>query len=159
MKKFNELTSVEKYKRIKNKGIFFKASKWISIVSPYLVIGIVNFNDYFTEANGVKMSMGCTLALIVAGIAIKNETSETKKINNLVVWGVAFALCYLLSSVLQDLLLIVGCGLLGQIVGAGFDIGYEKENEKAKLYRESIIKAEAMGENMKLKLENKEENV
>ena len=147
MKKFNELTSVEKYKRLRNTGYSFKAAKWVSILSPYLVIGIVNFNDYFTEYNGVKMSIGCVLALIVAGIAIANETKENKKVNGLVGWAIAFALVYLMQSILNDLLLIVGCGLLGQLVGAGFDIGANTELEKATLYKEALIRAEPLNEN------------
>ena len=103
-KKFNELTSVEKYKRLRNNGFAFLAAKWVSILTPYIVIGIANFDEYFTEYNGVKMSLGCTLAAIVAGIAIANETKENKKINGIVGWAIAFALCFLLQSILNDLL-------------------------------------------------------
>lgn len=145
-KKFDELTSIEKYKRLRNNGFAFLAAKWVSILSPYLVIGIVNFNEYFTEYNGVKMSLGCVLAMIVAGIAIANETKENKKINGLVGWAIAFALVFLLQSILNDLLLIVGCGLLGQLVGAGFEIGSKKELEKANLYKEALIRAEPLKE-------------
>ena len=145
-KKFNELTSVEKYKRLRNNGFAFLAAKWVSILTPYLVIGIVNFDEYFTEYNGVKMSLGCTLAAIVAGIAIANETKENKKINGIVGWAIAFALCFLLQSILNDLLLIIGCGLLGQLVGAGFEIGSQKELEKANLYKEALIRAEPLTE-------------
>lgn len=146
MKKFNELTSVEKYKRLRNTGYGLKVGKWVAILSPYIAIGIANFDEYFTEYNGVKMSIGCVLALIVAGIAIANESKENKKVNNLVVWAVAFALIWLMQSILNDLLLIVGCGLLGQLVGAGFEIGSDKELEKASLYKEAIIRAEPMNE-------------
>lgn len=145
-KKFNELTSVEKYKRLRNTGYGLKVAKWVSILSPYLVIGIVNFEEYFTEYNGIKMSLGCILAMIVAGIAIANETKENKKINGLVGWAIAFALVYLMQSILNDLLLIVGCGLLGQLVGAGFDLGANTELEKATLYKEALIRAEPLTE-------------
>ena len=95
------------------------------------------------QANGVKMSMGCVLALIVAGIAIKNETQENKKISGIVGWALAFALIYLFQSILQDLLLIVGCGFIGQLVGAGFEVGADTQLEKADLYKKANIQAES----------------
>jgi chromate transport protein ChrA len=145
-KKFNELTSVEKYIRLRNQGYTCKAMKWISILSPYLVIGIVNFEDYFVEADGIKMSLGCVLAAIVAGISIANETKENKKINGIVLWAIAFALIFFFQAILQDLLLIVGCGFVGQLVGAGFELGSETQLEKAKLYRKANIQAESYKE-------------
>lgn len=145
-KKFNELTSVEKYIRLRNQGYTCKAMKWISILSPYLIIGIVNFEDYFVEADGIKMSLGCVLAAIVAGISIANETKENKKINGIVLWAIAFALIFFFQAILQDLLLIVGCGFVGQLVGAGFELGSETQLEKAKLYRKANIQAESYKE-------------
>lgn len=145
-KKFNELTSVEKYIRLRNQGYTCKAMKWISILSPYLIIGIVNFEDYFVEADGIKMSLGCVLAAIVAGISIANETKENKKINGIVLWAIAFALIFFFQAILQDLLLIVGCGFVGQLVGAGFKLGSETQLEKAKLYRKANIQAESYKE-------------
>lgn len=156
-KKFNQLTTVEKYKRLKNTGNGLKVGKWLSILSPYIIIGAVNFNEYFTEYNGVKMSIGCILAMAVMGIAIANETKENKKINGLVVWAVAIALTYLMQSILNDLLLILSCGFLGQLIGAGFDIGANKEYEKAAIYHEAIIKAEAERQ-AKEELKNNEVN-
>lgn len=145
-KKFNELTSVEKYIRLRNQGYTCKAMKWISILSPYLIIGVVNFEDYFVEADGIKMSLGCVLAAIVAGISIANETKENKKINGIVLWAIAFALIFFFQAILQDLLLIVGCGFIGQLVGAGFELGSETQLEKAKLYRKANIQAESYKE-------------
>lgn len=145
-KKFNELTSVEKYKRLRTQGYSLKGAKWLSILTPYIVIGIVNFDEYFTEVNGVKMSIGCTLAMVVAGITIFNESKENKKISGLVGWAVAFALCYLMQSILQDLVLIIGCGFVGQLIGAGFEVGSETQLNKAKLYRDAIIQATPINE-------------
>lgn len=142
-KKFNELNSAEQYTRLRRQGYTFTALKWLSILSPYVVIGTINFNEYFVQSNGVKMSLGCILALIVAGISIKNETKENKKINGIVGWAVAFALIFFFQSILQDLLLIVGAGLVGQIIGAGWELGAETQLEKAKLYRNANIQASA----------------
>ena len=147
MKKYNQLTSVEKYKRMRRRNIECKSAKWVSILSPYFIIGAVNFNEYFTEYNGVKMSLGCVLACVVAGIAIMNETKgKDSKINGIVGWAVAFALIYLMSSILNDLLLIVGCGFIGQLVGKGFELGGENYEAKAKILYKANVEAEAMNE-------------
>ena len=151
MKNKNEITPIEKFKKTRNSGYALKGAKWVSILSPYIVIGAINFEEYFTEVNGVKMSLGCTLALIVAGISIYNETKangENKKINGIVGWAVAFALAYLLQSILSDLVLILGAGLIGQMVGAGFDLGANAQLTKANIYKESLIKAEAYNNNI-----------
>ena len=134
----------KKYKRIRNSGYALMGAKWVSILSPFIAIGIANYDEYFAEYNGVKMSIGCVLALAVMGIAIYNEAKDKdKKISGIVGWAVALALAYLLQSVLNDLVLILGCGLIGQMIGAGFELGGKVQLEKAKLYKESIIQAES----------------
>ena len=143
-KKKRELTSAEKYVKCRNSGYVCLGMKWLSILSPYIVIGAINFDEYFQETSGVKMSLGCILALIVAGISVANETKENKKVSGLVGWAIAFALIYFFQSILQDLLLIVGCGFVGQLVGAAFELGAESKLEKAELYKKANINAEAM---------------
>lgn len=134
----------KKYKRIRNSGYALMGAKWVSILSPFIAIGIANYDEYFTEYNGVKMSIGCVLALAVMGIAIYNEAKDkNKKVSGIVGWAVALALAYLLQSVLNDLVLILGCGLIGQMIGAGFELGGKVQLEKAKLYKENIIRAES----------------
>ena len=141
------MTTHDKYKKMRNTGIALKGAKWLSILAPYIAIGAANFEEYFTEYNGVKMSIGCVLAMAVAGIAIFNETKENnKKISGIVGWAIAFAIAYLMQSILNDLVLILGCGLIGQMVGAGFELGANNQLEKAKLYKESIIQAESFKE-------------
>ena len=51
----------KKYKRIRNSGYALMGAKWVSILSPFIAIGIANYDEYFTEYNGVKMSIGCVL--------------------------------------------------------------------------------------------------
>lgn len=125
------------YKYYRNCEIGCKTGKWISILAPFIGIFIAKFNDYFvliTEQEQVKLSLGCILALIVGGIAmwqnLKEENSEqVKKISSVVVWGIAFALSYLFQSILQDLTLILGCALIGQLVGKGFELGSDSFEE------------------------------
>ena len=148
--KFNDLDAVGKCKVLKKRKALNLAGKWMSIISPFVIIGAVNFNDYFTEANGVKMSLGCTLACFVAGVAIFNESKDNKKINGLVGWAIAIALCWLLSSILQDLLLILTAGFCGQLVGKGFEIAEDVQVEQYNIFNQATITAQANAEAFKM---------
>lgn len=139
-----EKTTLELYKSYKHKKFGCLIAKWISIITPYVVIGAVNFNEYFTEYNGVKMSFGCVLACLVGGFAIFNEVKETdKKTANVIKWAIAFGLVYFFSSILQDLVLIIGCGLAGQVVGTGFELGAENFKDKQDILYKATINAKA----------------
>lgn len=140
-------TTLELYKSFKHRKFACLLGKWISIISPFVVIGIVNFNEYFVQYDGVKMSLGCILAAFVAGFAIFNEVKETnKKTANVVKWAIAFGLVYFFSAILQDLVLIVGCGTAGQVVGTGFKLGYENYNDKIDIMSKAITNAKANSE-------------
>lgn len=147
MAKQEDKTTLELYKSFKHRKFACLLGKWLSIISPFVAIGIVNFNDYFTEYNGIKMSIGCTLAMAVAGIAIyQNVKDDNKKVANVIKWGLAFGLAYFFSSILQDLVLILGCGFAGQVVGAGFDVGMENYTDKMNILYRANIQAQANNE-------------
>lgn len=139
--------SNEMYASVKKKRIGFMVGKWMSIITPFIVVGAINFNDYFTEVNGVKVSFGCMLAMLVAGVSIYNESRNSeKRISGLVGWAIAIALVWLLNSILQDLLIILLAGFAGQLVGKGFDIAYETQNDLYKIYKNATINAQANAE-------------
>lgn len=144
-----EKTTLELYKSFKTRKFTCLIGKWLSIISPFVVIGIVNFNEYFVEYNGTRMSIGCILAALVAGVAIYNEAKENnKKTANVVKWAIAFGLVYFFSAILQDLVLIVGCGFAGQVVGTGFELGYENYKDKLDLVYKAGINAKANAEKL-----------
>lgn len=156
--KKKKLKETNPYKYYRNCEIGCKTGKWFSILAPFIAIFIAKFNDYFvliTEHEQIKLSIGCILALIVGGIAmwqnLKEENSEQmKKMSGLLVWGIAFALSYLFQSILQDLTLILGCALIGQLVAKGFELGSDsfealkieaKENNKDNEKIDKLAKA------------------
>lgn len=144
---YDNKTTLELYKSFKHKKFACLIGKWLSVISPFIVIGIVNFNDYFTEYNGYRLSIGCVLAMLVGGYAIYCQARDVdKKVASVIKWGIAFGLVYFFSSILQDLVLIVGCGFAGQVVGAGFDIGFDIYKEKTDLVYKASINSKAMKE-------------
>lgn len=134
-----------------------KIGKYLSILAPFITIFSLKFEEYFYVSNAdgtqTKMSLGCVLACIVGGIAVyrelrKNDEGEKNNdFTNIVGWGLAFAFCYFFQSILQDLTLIVFCGLIGQIAALGFEFGaqnrryYMREYRKAKIQNQVISQA------------------
>lgn len=136
------------YAYYRNQWLGYKGAKWLSIIAPFVTIFAMNWNKYFYYDTGsqVKMSLGCTLACFVGGIAMWKEMKKSgdgkgNDISNVLGWAVAFALCYLFQSVLQDLTLILGCALIGQLVGLGFEFGAKNRAEYMGMYKEATIKA------------------
>lgn len=109
----------------------FKICKYLSIFAPFIIIFILKFDEYFQISDGqttVKLSLGCALAALVGGVAIYKEMKQSEtgnQITGVIGWAVAFALCYLLQSILADLTIILGAALIGQLAGLGFEFGAE----------------------------------
>lgn len=145
-KKRTPLKESNPYKFYRNGYYACVGGQYASIIAPFVAIGIVNFDKYFTVSTGqtVKMSLGCTLAIMVLGIALWQKTKQNKQeINHVVGWGVAFALCYLFQSIIQDLTLIIGCAFAGQCVAYGFELGADNRESYMSIYKEADIKANA----------------
>lgn len=150
-----QLTTVQKYVKARNLKYTFLGAKWMSIITPYIVIGAVNFEEYFTEVNGLKMSFGCMLACLVAGIAIFNETKkqENKQINGIMGWAIALALAWLFSSILNDLVMILAWGLVGQIIGAGWQLAADNEKLKATNLKQLAYEVDSEREKARIRKE------
>lgn len=135
-----------------------KTCKWLSILAPFITLFALKFNEYFIVSpdgvNQTKLSLGCVLACLVGGIAMYSETKKkadgtkaSSPLSNVIGWGIAFALCYLFQSILNDLTLILGCALIGQLAGFGFELGaenrafYMNEYKKANIQSKVLSKA------------------
>lgn len=146
------------YAYYRNGFIGLKACKWLSILAPFITIFAMKFNEYFIVSTDsgtqVKLSLGCVLACLVGGIAMYSETKKkadgtktSSPLSNVVGWGVAFALCYFFQNILNDLTLILGCALIGQLAGLGFELGaenrafYMNEYKKANVQSKVLSKA------------------
>lgn len=125
-------------------------AKFTSIFLPFIVLFGIKFEEYFKVSTGttVKMSVGCILALIVGGIALfqslnrKDEKGNKSPITTVIGWGIGFAFVFLFSSILKDLVLIVGCGFLGQVVGLAFEFGANNRRYYMLKYREARVDSE-----------------
>lgn len=137
-----------------------------SILTPFVVLGIANYQDWFQQQNGWKIALGGTLAMAVVGIAIALVTRKKEKdskvtdgwITFIVFWFAVAMIFKLLVDILDqifEIMMWTGIGIAGAM---GFDIFSKKEKEKADLYKEARkkIKEESVQDQIRKEVEEEE---
>ena len=124
--------------------------QFVSIMTPYIVIGAVNFDEYFVQnTEGWKVGTGGACALALMGFAVfavgKKKDEANKYTNGYLTLGllwlaVAF-LFFMLSSILGDMAMIMLCGSLGIFGALGLNVVSENMKKKADLYQTAINEA------------------
>lgn len=112
--------------------------EFVAFVLPFFIIGIVNYDKYFVEYNGTKMSIAFFLAMGVMGFGIWGITK--KKIENnyitLIIKWVLFAFIFtMLGEIIKDIAAIMWFGLIGIAGAYGLDVAsehYKKEKLQIK---------------------------
>lgn len=129
-----------------------KVGKWASIIAPFVTIFALKFDEYFLvdAGNGsqVKLTIGSILALFVGGIAFWAETRkkgdgthQSSPLTSVISWGLAFGLAFFFQSILNDLVMILGCALVGQLVGLGFEFGAQNRYEYMKIAKRAKVES------------------
>ena len=149
------------YKYYRNAYYACQDAEWACILTPIIAIFGVKWQEYFdfTESsNGVRLTIGCVLALVMASIFIYKKVKHQEKMEGKVTMlsyvigvGVAFAFSYLFKVVIDDLFLILGCEFAGAVGAYGIDFATSENQRKAKLYKDSIEKLEADESAVKVK--------
>lgn len=130
MKEKKRLTLPEKKKRlsrIKNTVAF---SEFLSVITPFVVIGAVNYNDYFVEYDGVRMSIACMLAFALMGMAVwlVSKKKFTNSFISLIIgWYVVAFIFFLLGRIINDIAVIMFVGGSGIVGAYGLDIFNKKK--------------------------------
>ena len=137
-KQLTTTQQLKKYKRI-SRGFF--AGEFGSVAAPFVSIGIVNFDKYFVQQDGVKMSVAGVMAAAVMGFAI--WLASKKKIGNsyivlLVGWAAMTAIFFLMGQAINDIAYIMLFGLIGICGAFGLDIASAKYEKKAELLEKGI---------------------
>lgn len=128
----------KKYKRI-SRACF--AGQFVSVAAPFVTIGIVNFNKYFVEYNGTKMSIAAIMSAAIMGLAV--WLVSKKKFNNsyialIIGWAVVDAIFFLLGAIINDIAYIMLFGLIGLLGAAGLDVASAKADTKAQEIQKGI---------------------
>ena len=122
MKEKKKLTLPEQKKKLSRLHRAIPFTEFASAITPFFVIGAVNYNDYFVEFDGARMSIACVLATMLAGIAVflvsKKKLSDSF-VTLVVGWYAAAFIFYLIGRIVNDIATIMfigGSGLVGACV-------------------------------------------
>ena len=118
--------------------------EFASVAAPFVAIGAANYNKYFVEYSGTKMSISFIMAFGVMGFAIWGISK--KKLNNsfvtmMIIWATMAFIFTMMGSLITDLATIMWFGLIGIGSAYGLDIASKKFEAKAKQIDEGINEA------------------
>ena len=122
--------------------------EFVSIFTPFIVMGAVNAQDWFYVEGGWKVGLGGTLALALLGIAVflVGKKKEDEKITGgyitlIVGWFAVAFIFLLLTDILDQITTIMMFGGLGLLGAFGLDLTSKSFRAKADAYKDTITKA------------------
>lgn len=139
-----ELTPTQKKKKYKKIQYACFGGEFLSVITPFVAIGIVNFDKYFIQYDGTKMSIAAILAASVMGLAVwlvSSKKLENSYITLLIGWATMTAIFFLLGEIINDISYIMLFGLIGLLGAFGLDIGSASAKKKAEKIDEAIEEA------------------
>lgn len=115
------------------------------VFAPFITIGIVNYDKYFIQYDGTKVSISFILAMAVLGIAIycvSKKKLENSMVTLLIGWMVTAFIFTILGELITDIAMIMWFGLIGLAGAFGLDKVSKAEALKAEKCKSAINKAE-----------------
>lgn len=148
------LTSSQKQRKYRAIQYTTFGSEFLSILTPYIVMGGVNFDEWFVKNHdGWKIGLGGSLALAILGLAtfLVGKKKEDEKITGgyitlTIGWFAVTFIFMLLSSIMDQISTIMFFGGLGLLGAFGLDITSKSFKKKADMYAEARKKV--LGENI-----------
>lgn len=128
--------------------------EFVSITTPYIIMGAINFDEWFGTAEGWKIGVGGAIGLALMSIAVfvvtkKKEDTDAKTggyITLLLGWLATAFVFLLLADIIHEIATIMFFGAIGIAGALGLDITSKKLGEKADMYQEALkkVKGEAL---------------
>lgn len=149
-----KLTVKQKKNRARTYQYLAFGGEFFSILTPFITLGIVNYEEWFLTEEGYKVGLGGALALALMGIAVWLITSKKEKkseitdgwISFLVGWFAITFIFLLLSSIMHQIFSIMMWGGIGIAGAFGLDIVSKKQKLKADTYEKVLasVKTESL---------------
>ena len=139
-----ELTIKQRHKRYKVAQYGLTASEYVSAITPYGIMAIVNRNEWFvSNPDSWKVGLGGSIALVLVALAtfLITKKKESKEFTNgfitlVLGWYAVTFVFYLLANINMEIYKIMAIGGLGLVGALGLDIGarhYEKKASELKV--------------------------
>lgn len=142
-----KLTTVQKKNRYRALQYTFFGGEFVSVLTPFIIMGAVNAETWFKSEEGWKVGLGGALALALLGIAtlLVTKKKEDKSITNgyitlIVGWFAVAFIFMLLASIMQQITTIMMFGGIGILGAFGLDLASNHYKEKADMYKKAIAK-------------------
>lgn len=142
-----KLTATQKKNRYRALQYTTFVSEFISIMTPYIVMGAVNYEEWFAQSEGWKVGLGGSLAMALLGLAIflvtkkKEDTKLTSGYITLIIGWFAIAFVFvLLTSIMDQIATIMLFGGLGILGAFGLDMVSKNMKAKADMYKQALSK-------------------
>lgn len=139
-----EKTPTQLKKKYKGLSIAFFGAEFISVFTPFVTIALVNYDKYFVEYDGTKMTIATFMGLALMGIAtwlVAKKKFENSFITLIVGWFAVTFIFYMLGNIINDIATIMLFGGLGILGAYGCDITSKVFDNKAKKIQEAMDQA------------------
>lgn len=84
-------------------------------VAPLVGLGCFQWKEYFATSNGLSNGLGIGLLGVFVVLIMSKKTAVLKGCKGFIA---VFVICFLLRTILNDLVLISGCACAGQLASA-----------------------------------------
>ena len=145
------LTTKQKQTRYRIAQYLTFGGEFLSILTPFVAMGIVNFDEWFQTSEGWKVGLGGTLALALLGLAVflVGKKKEDEKITGgyitlILGWFAVAFIFMLLANIMDQIATIMFFGGLGLLGAFGLDLTSKSFKKKADMYKEA--RAKVLGE-------------
>lgn len=108
------MSKTKKAPNLKLRLVFLYIGSFIVSVAPLLVILILRWNNYTkTPGDTVKLCFGGVICLFFVFLKVIGKLKMPRRI---VLFGIVFLMAYLLKALMDDLILLSGMALAGEVL-------------------------------------------
>lgn len=137
-------TPTQKKRQYKTISYLCFGGEFVSVFAPFIAIGIVNYDKYFVQYDGTKMSIAAVLTAALMGLAtwlVSKKKFENSFITLIIGWFSVAFIFLLLGQIINDIAMIMFYGGIGILGAYGLDIGSKESMKKANKIQEAIDQA------------------
>ena len=135
-------------KKLKRNLVFLYIGSFLVSIAPLVAVLIARWNVYTkTPGDTVKLCIGGVICLFFIFLKV---IGKLKMPSRIVLFGVVFALVYLLKAILDDLLLLSGMALAGELLDMlFFQMAIRRTTERILIDKTSTATSEKVEEVIK----------
>lgn len=162
-------TASQKQKKYRILQYTCVGGEFISALTPFIILGAVNAEKWFTSSEGWKVGLGGSLALALMGLAVflvTNKKEKESKVTNgwitlIVGWFMVAFIFVLLTNIMDQIATIMLFGGIGLCGAFGLDLVSKSFKVKADLYKEAIgeVKTEKLKEQIQREVEEEKKKI